>query len=197
MARRFFAISLAIAALLGGTGSASAESGEAIRKVTGNPHILVKARDLRLTETGVQKLSHIAAKYFKATGKKLIVTGGTRTPERQAELMREKLQHGEDIFKLYENQRAAGEIRDAWREATSRRGATRKIIVKAMRDVIVAQMQKGTFISRHLQSGAIDVRSRGLSPVQSAAFRSAVAAEPGVALLDERGGAEPHFHLSL
>ena len=58
-------------------------------------------------------------------------------------------------------------------------------------------MARGVYVSKHLSAGAADVRSRGMTPAQEKALRAAVAAEPGVQLLDERGSAEPHFHLDL
>ena len=60
-----------------------------------------------------------------------------------------------------------------------------------------AQMAQGIFVSRHLRSGAADVRSRDMTAAREAAFRAAVAEEAGVVLLDERRSAEPHLHLSL
>jgi hypothetical protein len=36
-----------------------------------------------------------------------------------------------------------------------------------------------------------------MTPARVQAFRAAVAAEPGVILIDERDAAEQHFHLSL
>jgi hypothetical protein len=125
-----------------------------------------------------------------------VVTGGTRTPERQAELMLEKLAHGDDLVALYENKAAVTEIRNIYRESAGTR-QPKKQLIRAMRDAIVAQMDKGIYISRHLKAGAADVRSRDFKAAQEAAFRAAVADEPGVVLVDERSGAEPHLHLGL
>jgi hypothetical protein len=110
--------------------------------------------------------------------------------------MLEKLAHGEDIVALYENKAAVTEIRNLYRESAGVR-QPKKQLIHALRDVITAQMDKGVYVSRHLKAGAADVRSRDLKAPQEAAFRRAVADEPGVILIDERASAEPHLHLGL
>jgi pyruvate/2-oxoglutarate dehydrogenase complex dihydrolipoamide acyltransferase (E2) component len=170
--------------------------GVAVKKIHSGPHLEVVARDLRLDDTSRERLERIAQRYFEATRSRLVVTGGTRTPERQAELMLEKLAHGEDIVALYENKAAVTEIRAVYRESAGVR-QPKKQLIHALRDVITAQMDKGIYVSRHLKAGAADVRSRGLKAPQEAAFRRAVADEPGVILIDERSSAEPHLHLGL
>ncbi len=175
---------------------ADAVAGVAVKKIHCGPHLEVVARDLRLDDTSRERLERIAQRYFEATRRRLVVTGGTRTPERQAELMLEKLAHGDDIVALYENKAAATEIRNLYRDGVGVR-QPKKQLIHAMRDAITAQMDKGIYVSRHLKAGAADVRSRDLKAPQEAAFRHAVADEPGVILIDERGSAEPHLHLGL
>lgn len=176
--------------------SGSKASSDGPRRVRSGAHIEVLARDLRLTDVAREKLERIAARYHKTTKKRLVVTGGTRTPERQAKLMLEKLTHGEDIVALYENKAAATEVRDAYRDGLARK-LKRPALVKVLKGVIDGQVARGVYVSKHLQSGAADVRSRDMTPPREAAFRAAVAEEPGVVLLDERKSAEPHLHLSL
>ncbi len=171
-------------------------AGVSVRKVRSGPHLEVVARDLRLDDTASERLERIAQRYFAATRRRLVVTGGTRTPERQAELMLEKLAHGDDLVALYENKAAVTEIRNIYRDSAGTR-QPKKQIVRAVRDAIVAQMDKGIYVSRHLKAGAADVRSRDFKAAQEAAFRAAVADEPGVVLVDERASAEPHLHLGL
>lgn len=173
-----------------------AVAGVPVKKIHSGLHLEVVARDLRLDDTSRERLERIAQRYFEATRRRLVVTGGTRTAERQAELMLEKLAHGEDIVALYENKAAVTEIRNVYRDKASVR-QPKKQLIHAMRDVILAQMSKGIYVSRHLKAGAADVRSRDLKAPQEAAFRRAVADEPGVILLDERASAEPHLHLGL
>ena len=169
---------------------------EDARRLPSREHIEIRARDLRLTETAAQRLEHIAARFFRATHRRLVVTGGTRTSERQAELMVEKLTRGEELLGLYQNARAATELRTVYREGTAK-GLKHRALVCALRDRIDEQMARGVYVSRHLLAGAADVRSRDMTPVQEAAFRAAVAEERGVVLVDERESPEPNFHLAL
>lgn len=171
-------------------------AGEAARPVRGNHHLQVLARDLRLGDAQAGRLARIADRYFEATRKRLVVTGGSRPPERQAELMHEKMAHGDDIRALYENQAAAGEILAVYREGVAQR-LPRKRLVRTIRDRIEAQVSQGVYISKHLKAGAVDVRSWGMHTAQVEALRKAIAAEPGVVLQDERSGAEPHFHVNI
>lgn len=167
-----------------------------VRRVRSGPHIEVVARDLRLTDIARERLERIAARYHKATGRRLVVTGGTRTPQRQAELMLEKLAHREDIVALYENKQAATEVKNAYTDGKAR-GLRKKGLIRAIAEVIEGQIARGVYVSKHLKSGAADVRSRDMTPPREEAFRAAVKEEPGVVLLDERQSAEPHLHLSL
>jgi hypothetical protein len=175
--------------------SRDAEDGPPHR-VRGGLHVEVLARDLRLSDVRAARLEAIATRYFEATKRRLVITGGTRSADRQARLILAKLDHGDDVEKLYENKHAIGEILANYRHAKAVH-MKRMSLERTTRDLIEAQMKRGVFVSRHLKSGAADVRSRGMTPAQIAALRAAVAGEPGVALLDERGGPEPHFHLSL
>ncbi|MCC6553519.1 MAG: hypothetical protein IT372_10935 [Polyangiaceae bacterium] len=180
-----------------GPGSTDSKAADTdVKRVKAGAHIEVRARDVRLDGRARDRLSRIAARYFKATRHPLVITGGTRSPARQAELMHAKLENGEDIAALYENRSAAVEIRDVYKDAMARK-LSRKARLRAIRDRIVAQIAQGRYVSKHLKAGAIDVRSRTMTPAQVAAFKAAVAEEPGVVLLDERKSTEPHFHLSL
>ncbi len=159
-------------------------------------YLIVRARELKLNESRTEALVHIAEAYQTATHQKLVATGGTRSPLRQAQLMYGKFNHKGDGGAVYENGAALTEIRKAYDEGREEK-LSRAKIEKAMTAIIEAQVARGVFISRHLQRGAVDIRSRGMSSTQEAAFRAAVAAETGVGLIDERSGPEPHFHLNL
>ncbi|MDI1445435.1 hypothetical protein [Polyangium sp. 6x1] len=179
-----------------GVGEGKDATPEPLQKVAGTNHMEVLARDLRLTDTNAKRLDRIATRYHKATKKRLVVTGGTRTPQRQAQLMFDKLKRGDDVVALYENKAAATEVRNAYRDAAGR-GEKRKGTIRAMREVIEAQIGRGTYVSKHLKSGAVDVRSWAMDGALEKALREAVKQEPGVTLMDERDGPEPHFHLNL
>jgi hypothetical protein len=168
----------------------------AAKRVRSTPRFLVRARELKLNDARSAALLRIADAYFNATHIALIATGGTRTPTRQAQLMVGKFRHNDDVAALYENRAAFAEIEKAYQDGKAAR-QSRAAIERAIAAVIVAQVARGIYISKHLQFGAVDIRSRGMTPDREAAFRAAVAAEPGVVLLDERTGPEPHFHLSL
>lgn len=179
-------------------GEADAPKTETPQRVKSIPHVNIRARDLRLTPTAREQLARIADRYRAAARADLIVTGGTRSTKRQAELMISKLDHGDDIEALYEQKAACREIIAAYRAASGEGKKKRRVgVMERVRAVIDAQVARGVYVSRHLQSGAIDVRSRGMNAAQEKALRAAVAAEPGVSLLDERESVEPHFHLNL
>lgn len=169
---------------------------EPLHKVKGTMHMEILARDLRLTEANNKRLERIASRYYKATKKRLVVTGGSRTPARQAQLMYDKLVHGDDIVSIYENKAAATEVRNAYRDASAKR-LKRKATVRAIREVIEAQMARNVFVSKHLKANAVDVRSWDMKGRLEQALKDAVKAEAGVTMMDERDGAEPHFHLNL
>ncbi len=174
----------------------SAGKDEPLEKIAGNMYMEVLARDLRLTDSNAQKLKRIAARYFKATKSRLVVTGGTRPPARQAQLMYDKLVHGDDVLAIYENKAAAMEVRNAYRDAVAKK-LKRKATIRALKEVIEAQMARSVYVSKHLRSGAVDVRSWNMKGKLEKALRDAVKQEPGVTMMDERDGAEPHFHLNL
>jgi hypothetical protein len=164
------------------------------KKVRSSKELHVKAKDLKLNDSRTNTLRRIAEFYFARTHVALIATGGTRTPGRQAELMYAKFKHGDDVKVLYENKSALAEIQRVYEQGKHK---PKGKVVREIREVIEDQITRGVYISRHLQFGAVDIRSRGMSTTQESAFRAAVAKESHVILLDERTSPEPHFHLSL
>lgn len=172
------------------------EKPEPIVSLKSNREFQVVARSLKLKESSAERLREVAQLYRKATGKKLVVTGGDRTAERQAQLMLKKLKTGEDLIKLYSRTDLVKAILDAYKAAQAS-GSTRRGTLIRMRKVIEQQMAEGQYVSRHLNFTAADVRSRGLSSERVAALREAVKAVPGVSMVDERDGAAPCFHLGL
>lgn len=167
-----------------------------LRKLDRPRHIEIRARDMRLRESSIGRLERVAARYHASTRSRLVVTGGYRSPRRQAELMASKLAQGEDVAALYAEKGAAAEIRDAYL-AGAQRKATRPELVTIVLEVIEAQIARGVFVSLHLQGRAADVRSRGMTAAQIDALKRAIEGEPGAVLVDERDGDAPHFHLKL
>ena len=173
-----------------------AKGEDPLRKLDRPRHIEIRARDMRLRQSAIGRLERIAARYHAATRARLVVTGGYRTPRRQAELMASKLADGEDVAALYAEKAAAAEIRDAYLAGVERK-QTRAQLVEIVLGVIDAQIARGVFVSLHLQGKAADVRSRGMTAAQIEALEAAIEAEPGTVLVDERDGESPHFHLKL
>lgn len=150
------------------------------------------AAGVELTEDIESKVGIIADSYFAATGDTLLVTSGTRSPASQAEEMYDNLQAG-DRLGLYKNVTAAAEIRDAY-DAAMAGGMSRTDAVVSMTAVIERQVSNGIYISKHLMSGAVDFRSRGMNSGQVAAFRAAAAPVAKSVLLET---ARPHWHVQF
>lgn len=141
-----------------------------------------------------EKVAEIADAYFRRTGKELVITSGTRDPERQAEAMHELFRHGADVLGLYKDKDAAREIKSAYEEGLS---ADRppEALIEALEDVIRAQIDRGVFISAHLREGAVDVRNRDMTPADKRAFLDGVEEVGGVLALEE--SRPPHYHLQI
>lgn len=139
-----------------------------------------------------ERVEEIAASYYRMTGKTITVTDGSRTVQDQADAMFDKLQ-GKDGFKYYKNARASGEIRKVYEETRAVTDDPEKI-KQAMRKKIEEQVAKGTYVSNHLKSRALDIRSKDMSPAQKEAFEKA-AAQAGIKPCEE--GDPPHYHLEF
>lgn len=167
-----------------------------IVRVAPNRHLQVKARSLRLTKSSAERLRRIAERFHTATGRQIVITGGDRGADRQAVLMYKKLENGEDLLKLYARDDLVKPVIAAYR-AGKGSGRSKGSITRSMTQVIEEQMSRKEYLSRHLDFTAADVRSRDLTPEQIDALMSAVRAEAGVHLVDERDSAAPCFHLTL
>ncbi len=185
----------------GGKNTTTADAGseareEVLRQVRPSRHITIRARSVKLKASSHERLLNIARRYHEATGRKLVITGGDRTPLRQAQLMVRKLAQGDDLLKLYTQVRLVLEIQKTYEQGKRDKKGERQII-RAVADVIAKQVKRGQYVSHHLAYTAADVRSRGLKDSDVAALRAAVKAEPGATLVDERNTEAPHFHLGL
>lgn len=172
------------------------EEDREVRKYASNRDMQVVAKSLRLTRSAGDKLLLIAAAYHEQTGRKLVITGGDRSAERQAELMYKKLENGEDLLEIYARDDLVREIMDAYDAAKSEE-RSKKGIVSAMGRAIEDQIERGQYVSRHLDFTAADVRSRDLEPEHIEALRSAVRSQPGARFVDETESVAPHIHLNL
>lgn len=165
-------------------------------RLRGNRHLRIRARSVKLRKSAYDRIREIAKRYHEATKRKLVVTGGDRTPRRQAELMYRKLSKGENLLRLYTRVRLVMPLMKAYEQGKKEKRGRRRIL-REMTKIISQQVEKGQFVSRHLANTAADVRSRGLKEEQVKALEAAVRGVAGARLVDERESEAPHFHLSL
>jgi hypothetical protein len=142
-----------------------------------------------------KKVAEIAKKQYAKSGRPIVITSGTRTPESQADAMRTKLSMGDNVMRLYRNKRAVASIVHAYKEA-KHWGVSDEQVTEHMANVIEKQVQKGVFISSHLKSGAIDIRTRDLSPEERHELVATVQNTPGV-VRSIQESIPPHLHLEL
>lgn len=142
------------------------------------------------------KISLIADEHRRMTGKSLVITSGTRTPESQADAMYVKLQLGDDLTRLYRDQSLVSQIKSAYDTAVAS-GKTPEQTKAAMADTIRSQVAAQKFISKHLRGGAVDIRSRTMTdPAERRAFEEIVSRTPGVQIGPEETK-PPHYHLDV
>ena len=140
-----------------------------------------------------EKFAKIADAYYAATSSDLYITSGTRTASSQASAMHTKLAGGSTLSE-YKNQTAAQAIKKAYDDGVAGKKGEDAIIAD-MTAVIQSQIDEGTYISKHLIAGAVDVRSKTMNDDQKQAFRDAVATVEGVSVLLET--TPPHWHLQF
>jgi hypothetical protein len=152
---------------------------------------------VQIHNAGTQaRVNKMADEYYKATGHRLTVTDGDRTAEEQANAMANILENPKNKKKLsvYVDHQAAHDIQHAYEQAKAE-GKSPAERREAMVGVIKDQMKHGTYISKHLRNGAVDIRSSDMGPQEVTAFRKA-AADAGFKVLDERDKADNHhWHL--
>lgn len=170
----------------------AASSGDGSDADNDDDHYTVKDNTVHLTDEAQQAASSIAKDYNAATGSDIVVTDGSRTPDNQAQRMYSKLVQGDNLA-VYTNKQALQPIVDAYNSGTQA-GLTPQQIQSNMTSVIQSQVDQGTYVSRHLQSGAFDVRMSDMTPQQQAAFRTAVQANGGTVVTE---AIPPHFHVQF
>ncbi len=114
----------------------------------------------------------------KATGKGFFVTSGRRDERGQAKAMYDvmKEKSAEELRKGgYTNVEAYEEVLAAFRS-----GGTEEEAVQAMTRVLEDQKERrGIFLSKHMKDGAVDIRSKGMSPEQKDSLVKTVAQTEG------------------
>jgi len=138
------------------------------------------------------KVKKIADKYFLLSKKDIVVTSGARSSQSQAEAMYGKLAGG-DKLTVYSNQTAAKEIKKAYDDAVTAE-KSKSDIISDMKSVIDNKISKMIYISKHLKTGAVDVRSKDMTTAEKSHFKSAAT---GIAIKVILETTPPHFHLSL
>jgi hypothetical protein len=89
------------------------------------------------------------------TGRGFKVTSGSRGPERQAKAMYDN--YAAKKRDRYRNRQAAAQVRAAYDLGVSE-GETPGQIVLRMQRVLEDQVRRGTYVSLHMRSGAMDIR---------------------------------------
>jgi len=157
------------------------------------PHYRLEP-DVTLSLRVERRLSSVADGYYDRTGREVTVTSGTRDAASQARAMHTKFELGDDVVGLYGGRPMVLEIEAAYEKARME-GKPARAVREAIEDTIRAQMARGDYISSHLRAGAVDIRSRGLSPSQKRALNQSARDVPNVRLLEEK--VPPHFHMQV
>jgi hypothetical protein len=182
--------------LLRAKAGSSAETGRLIDEALANArklrHYEVQP-DILITPASEEVVNRIGNAFHKKTGLGVTVTSGTRTPRRQADAMLTKAQVGGNLRAEYRNKEAVDEIIAARKSA---QGKPRAEVVNAMAAAIEKQMARGVYISNHLKSGAVDLKTNNLSAKNKAKLIETARSVPGVTrVLDE--SKPPHLHLDV
>lgn len=160
--------------------------------VTTTRHWSVKDSSVRIPTALAGRIDQIANAYYARTHKNLVITDGRRLPSEQALAIYNKIV-GDGIAatrRLYLNQTLINQIINAYRN-----NAGRAAKLAAMTATIQAQVNRGQFISRHLNGMGFDVRIHGMTAADRQAFVAAVTAAGG-RLINE-GGSQPHYHVQF
>lgn len=140
-------------------------------------------------------LGRLAERFLAATGRRLVFTSGMRTPEAQAQAMLQKIHLGQSLVRLYRKQDAIRELLAAYRGA-QRAGHGKGATIAILASMLRAQMRRGVYLSLHLRSGAVDMRTRNLTPRDRRIFRRLVSEFHELYIgVEER--VPPHIHLEV
>ena len=123
-----------------------------------------------LTQAIKTEVASIATPYSAATQHKFTVTSGTRTAQSQASAMYTKIAAGSTLSDC-RDQTSAQAIKAAY-DAGVAAGKSKADTIADMVTVITTQVAAGTYISKHLRDGAVDVRSRDMTAAQKQTFKT-------------------------
>ena len=142
------------------------------------------------------KVAEIGKRYYEATGKRITVTDGTRTPEDQANRVYDQIVEDgvEDPLGLYTNKELINPIVQAYTDG-KKLNKSKAELLKAMAKVIQGQVNRKEYLSKHLIAGAVDIR---VSDMKTAFLKNAFrAAANGIAKKVLLENVPPHWHLSF
>jgi hypothetical protein len=141
-----------------------------------------------------EQLQAIGRDVYEQTGQKIIITSAVRSPEEQARAMFNNRKNDENprpITQIYRNQSAARELENIYTDGLDKKLSDREIIGN-MSEKIEEQVAQGVFISRHLDSNAVDISFRGLEGLSKSEVDGIVQAHGG-SLLKE----DDHYHVKI
>lgn len=137
------------------------------------------------------KVKKIADDYHAQTSKDIVVTSGTRSAASQADAMYTKFLQG-GSYTIYKNHTAAKEVFDIYSNAAT--GTDKNKVITDMETKITEQIGNQNYLSKHLKSGAVDIRSRDMTKDEKETFKKIAKPYASVIILEVK---PPHFHLSL
>jgi len=138
------------------------------------------------------KIKKIADAYYKATQKDIVITSAKRTASSQASALYTRFKNGGDV-RDYIKQTEAKAVKQAYDDAVKAK-KNKTDIIKAMTQTLEGQIKKGNYLSSHLSSKALDVRSKNMSKTEKKAFLKACKAVANKCLVE---GTPQHFHLQF
>jgi hypothetical protein len=154
------------------------------------PHWSAADNSVHLSDDMSSIAESVGREFNAQTGKTLIVTGGARTPARQAEVMYDKFRIGDRSTYTGPRGREVQSIYDRGAAA----GQTRQEILQSMTATIQAQKDAGHPVSRHLDDQALDFRSKDLNDRERAILWDAIRNNSGIPLVE---GTPRHTHGSF
>ena len=154
-------------------------------------HYSIKA-DVVLDAAATAYVARVAAAFYQATGKDLVVTSAYRGPDEQAAAMYGKFVGPE--WNIYKDKAALTEIHAVFLKDRAAR-KSREETIADMAQVICRQVGQHRYISSHLVATAVDFRKIGLSAEEKAALVKAARDAGGHVVIDE--GSPPHLHVQF
>jgi len=147
---------------------------------------------VKIPTTLKSSIKKIADAYYKTTQKDIVITSAKRTASSQASALYTRFKKGGNV-KDYIKQTEAKAVKKAYDDAVKAKKS--KIdIIKAMTKVLDTQIKAGNYLSNHLSSKALDVRSKNMSATEKKAFTKACKAVANKCLVE---GSPQHFHLQF